>query len=235
MEKLKIGIVIADDMEYAPLKNLGGETFSYYGRDGQVFRFCEENREIELVCVCCGIGKVNAAAAAMFLVQNGCKMLLNAGLSGGVGGVSRGELMLCTRYIEYDFDLSPLGYKPAEKPSQKYIYDSDEALCEYFENKFSLKKKGMAVTGDRFVSDEQTRKYLVGEYSAMSCDMETAAIASVCDMAGIPFVSLRRISDDAGADATEAYRDMNENEEFELVQLLYNAVADMIHTDKFFG
>ena len=43
----------------------------------------------------------------------------------------------------------------------------------------------------------------------MSCDMETAAIAYVCDFANVPFLALRRISDDAGADAVDSYREMN--------------------------
>ena len=39
--------------------------------------------------------------------------------------------------------------------------------------------------------------------------METAAIASVCDMTGIPYLSLRRVSDDAGDDAYANYNEMN--------------------------
>ena len=42
--------------------------------------------------------------------------------------------------------------------------------------------------------------------------METAAIASVCDMANIPYLSLRRVSDDAGDDAYASYSEMNTGE-----------------------
>ena len=217
----KIGIIIADDMEYAPLKNLGVEC-KYFGRDGNVF---SPSADVEIHSVCCGIGKVNAAAAAMFLLREGCEIILNAGLSGGICGVSRGELVIANRFIEYDFDLTPLGYKKAEKPSQKYIYDADERLVEFFKTELSIKKVGMAVTGDRFVSDSETRDYLINEYNALSCDMETAAIASVCDMFSVPFISLRRISDDAGADATSAYREMNENEKFDLAVLLHSGAV----------
>ena len=231
----KIGIVIADDMEYKPLNDLGGAPFSFYGRTGRAFTFEKDDKKIELYSVCCGIGKVNAASAAMYLAEKGCEIILNAGLSGGVNGVARGELVLANRYIEYDFDLTPLGYKMAEKPSQKYIYDADEMLLEYFSKSLKISKSGMAVTGDRFVSDENTRQYLINEYNAQSCDMESAAIASVCFVAGIPFLSLRRISDDAGASATDSYRDMNENENFNLVVLLYNAVRSMLECEKFFG
>ena len=37
--------------------------------------------------------------------------------------------------------------------------------------------------------------------------METAAIASVCHQTGMRFASIRQISDDAGNDATQSYRE----------------------------
>ena len=74
-------------------------------------------------------------------------------------------------------------------------------------------KCGTCVTGDSFICDEVIRDRLKEKFSAMSCDMETAAIAYVCDSAEIPFLALRRISDDAGADAYENYNEMNISEE----------------------
>ena len=50
----------------------------------------------------------------------------------------------------------------------------------------------------------------------MSCDMETAAVAFVCEYASVPFACVRRISDDAGADAAESYREMNCSSQTEL-------------------
>ncbi len=235
MKILKIGIVIADDMEYAPIADLCGESKPYFGRDGHIFNFTDGDKRIELHTVCCGIGKTNAAAAAMYLIDNGCQILLNAGLSGGISGIAKGELTLCNRYIEYDFDLTPLGYKPAEKPSQQYIYTADERLLSYFGKQYPSARVGMAVTGDRFVSDEALRASLKSDYGAMSCDMETAAVASVCHMTGVPFLALRRVSDDAGADATLSYREMNDNEKFQLAELLVFGVKGMLCDDTFFG
>lgn len=235
MKKLKIGLVIADDMEYAPLLEIGGEEHSFFGRDGHKFRFADGNREIELYAVCCGIGKVNAATAAMHLIDSGCKIMLNTGLSGGMSGILRGELTLCTRYVEYDFDLTPLGYKKAEKPSQQYIYEGDPILLDHFAKLYKSARRGMAVTGDRFVSDFALREELCELFAPMSCDMETAAVASVCHMAGVPFFAIRRISDDAGADATVCYREMNENEKFQLAVLVIEGVKQMLYNDRLFA
>ncbi len=233
MENLKIGIVIADDMEYAPFAQMGGEEAPYFGRAGHKFTFKNESREITLWSVYCGIGKVNAAAAAMHLIDSGCNMILNAGLSGGIKDVARGELVIGSRFIEHDFDLTALGFKKGVKPGQTYIYDADETLLEYFSELLSL-GSGTLVTGDCFVSNEELKQQLIADYSAAACDMEPAAIASVCHIANVPFCSIRRVSDDAGESASAAYRDMNENEKFDLAGLLMRGVKQMLKTNKFF-
>ena len=69
------------------------------------------------------------------------------------------------------------------------------------------------MTGDCFVNDGELREKLKTEFDAVCCDMETAAVAYVCSFAGIPFASVRRISDDAGADALVSYREMNNSGE----------------------
>ncbi|MBQ1231244.1 MAG: 5'-methylthioadenosine/S-adenosylhomocysteine nucleosidase [Clostridia bacterium] len=233
MKTLKIGVVIADDMEYAPLKNLGGQDCPYFFRDGHIFTYKTEEKEVIMHAVCSGIGKANAAAAAMYLIDNGCDMILNTGLSGGMNGILRGEITLCDQYTEYDFDLTPLGYKKGEKPSQKNVYNADEKLLAFFKELLPNARIGMAVTGDRFVSDDCLRAELLKRYSPMSCDMESAAVAGVCSMANVPFLALRRISDDAGADASLCYTDMNENEKFDLAVIVLDAVKSMLNNDLF--
>ena len=156
---------------------------------------------------------MNAAAATAHLADIKCNIIINYGLSGGISGVKRGDLSLGTNFVEHDFDLTGIGYKPCEKPSQKYVYESSPLLRELFIKTVADAKCGTAVTGDSFICDETVRDSLKDSFSAMSCDMETAAIAYVCDAAEIPFLVLRRISDDAGADAYENYTDMNTSEE----------------------
>ncbi|MBQ1279388.1 MAG: 5'-methylthioadenosine/S-adenosylhomocysteine nucleosidase [Acutalibacteraceae bacterium] len=210
--EFKIGVVVADLDEFLPLldavKAYDAEQFDYYNR--KAVRFYIDGCQI--VCVHCGIGKVNAATAAMYLIQNGVNTVLNYGLSGGVSGVRRGEIVLPDRFLEHDFDLTAIGYKPCEKPSQKYIYDADSYISECILGAIGDLCRGTAVCGDRFICNSADRDFLSQTFGATSCDMETAAIASVCDMADIPFASVRRISDDAGESALESYRDMNINE-----------------------
>ncbi|MBO7217183.1 MAG: 5'-methylthioadenosine/S-adenosylhomocysteine nucleosidase, partial [Clostridia bacterium] len=107
--------------------------------------------------------------------------------------------------IEHDFDLTPLGYELCEKPLQNYIYRGDDKIINTFCELYPFIKKGVVVSGDSFICDDNKRNFMKERFGAMSCDMESAAIAYVADLAKIPFVTLRKISDDAGSDANESY------------------------------
>lgn len=208
MKDFKIGIVVADYDEYAPFVQVIGakaKEYKYFNRNAITF----DMGNASVICINCGIGKVNAATAATHLADMGCTYILNFGLSGGISGVKRGEVVLPDRFLEHDFDLTGIGYKPCEKPSQKYIYDADKQLSQKAQLAIGECVRGTAVCGDRFVCNASDRDFLRDTFAATSCDMETAAIASVCDMANIPYLSVRRVSDDAGEDAYANYNDMN--------------------------
>lgn len=211
MEKIKkIGIIVADAEEFAPLeeKIKKGEYTEKAFLKRKILEF--KTGGLEISAMLCGIGKVNAAASTAHLVDTGCEIILNYGLSGGINGVRRGELCLCSKFLEHDFNLTTIGYKPCEKPGQdSYIYESDKRLNSLIKSLLPDIKEGLAVTGDCFVCDEGLRSFLKEEFGAMCCDMETAAMAYVCEYAGVPFASVRRISDDAGESALESYREMN--------------------------
>lgn len=235
MKNVKIGIVVADNDEYKPLAELIEKgkysSYSFLGRAGHRFIIETPNGYAEVISVLCGIGKVNAAAAAAHLVDINCDYILNYGLSGGISGISRNELCLCDRFLEHDFDLTGIGYKLCEKPAQKYIYEADKKLLSVAKELIPSAKFGTAVTGDRFICDAEIRDLLKTEFGAMSCDMETAAIAYACNFADIPYLSLRRISDDAGADAGDSYREMNNSDETLLSDYIIELIKCIIDAD----
>lgn len=225
MEKMfKIGIVVADTDEYAPIveyaNRCGGKEKMLKFLPGHEIPF--DNAIIRTVL--CGIGKVNAAVATTLLIEEGVDVLINFGLSGGISGVGRGETIVATRFLEHDFDLTPLGYKKAEKPNQNYIYESDPRLVAIFEKCYKGIKTGTVVTGDSFICDEKVRDMLRDNFCAIACDMETAAIAYVATAMGVPFVSVRRVSDDAGETATDDYRQMNSLADSSLMEIVFDAL-----------
>lgn len=232
MNNLKIGIVVADTEEYKPLadfvENGQYENYDFLGRVAHKFYISTENGTAEVISILCGIGKVNAAAAAMHLADIGCDYILNFGLSGGISGIDKGEISLANRFLEHDFDLTGLGYSPCEKPGQKYIYEVDDKLISLAKKVLPSCKVGTAVSGDRFICDEKTANYFKDEFSAMTCDMETAAIAYVCDASNIPFIALRKMSDDASDQAGDSYTEMNNTKDISLFGYIIEIIKEII-------
>ena len=57
------------------------------------------------------------------------------------------------------------------------------------------------VTGEAFITDEG-RQAINGQFAPLSVDMETAAIAHVCYVNRIPFLSIRCLTDTASHSGT---------------------------------
>ena len=139
---MKIGLVIADDMEFEPIAEkcriYNGESFNLCGDRAVSFETVCGNK---IVAVLCGTGKVNAAGATAALI---CKekpdCIINFGLSGAIKGVYKNDIVIGTKFLEHDFDLTPLGYEVGVKPQPVYIFEPDKALFERFTSKFSKLK-----------------------------------------------------------------------------------------------
>ncbi len=227
----KIGIIVADTDEYRPLAgylvSYGAAQTQVAGKTAHRFTVISRCGECDVTSVLCGIGKVNAASAAAALCEKGAEIIINFGLSGGVSGVSRNSICVPTKFLEHDFDLTGIGYKPCEKPGQEYIFSSCTELSNLLLKSFEGAVKGTAVTGDSFVQSEEKKNFLKNTFSATCCDMETAAIAGVCADYKVKFGCVRRISDDAGSSAAEDYRAMNELAEDVLVSGVLNAISQL--------
>lgn len=205
---LVVGVVVADDTEYAPiahLKQVGLKSEPFFGKAGHSFTLQQGERTVTVHCIQSGIGKVNAAAAATHLLENGCRVLLNYGLSGGVGRLPCHSFALGTEFVEHDFDLTCLGRPRGQKPGQPLFCKAGEALNSCFLAALPSLYAGPMACGDCFVSSNQLRDWLRDDLNVICCDMETAAIAGVANLYGVPFAALRQVSDDAGDAAAADY------------------------------
>ena len=221
---MKIGIVIADEYEYIPFKqyaltkNCTEQPF--HGRES--LSYCENGKEV--VAVQCGIGKVNAATAAAFLIAEGCGVILSAGLSGAIRGLRRGDMIAARQYVECDFDLTAIGRALGEKPGQEYIYQADERLLKIAMDLDGMKSVAVG-TGDLFLSDKEKSALYAETFGIQAFDMETTAEASVCFFDRIPFLAIRKISDDADDAATTDYTEMNDRKDADLTEALAKIIA----------
>lgn len=231
-----IGMVFADSMEYSPFleyaKEKGGKEFILRGNDAVTFTLNKDDRQLVITGVKCGIGKVNAASATSFLISDrSAEYILNAGLSGAVSGLRREDMIAAESYVECDYDLTAIGYGLGVKPDgQEYVLKADEVLLSYaLESKGVIKAK--TGTGDVFLADAVRKKLYLDTFGIGAFDMETAAIASVCEKCGVPMLSVRKISDDADDCSVEDYREMNDRKESCLTELLESIVLRLLEDD----
>ncbi len=205
---MKILTLIADADEYEPfkssIKNRLTEEFSFYGMPGLKFTY----KSFDVTVICFGIGKVHAATGtALSLSNKKYDLVINTGWSGAVSGVRKGNIVAGSRFYECDFDLSTIGYRPGLKPYHKEAGN----ICNniYFKK---LTDSGLFMpavlgTGDIFLSDKVLAEKYKEIFNINAFDMESAAIAEVCALFNVPFLSIRKISDNADDAAPDTYRE----------------------------
>ena len=139
-----------------------------------------------------GIGKVNAAAAAQRAIDAGADEIWNAGLCGGFGDdVELGGVYEVESAVEYDFDLADLNGTAIgvlDGRSSPYIPCS-------VRGGFAARR---LATGDRFNDSEADHGLIRDTLGCSLRDMEGAAIAHVCELAGVSCRELKCVSDVAG-------------------------------------
>lgn len=217
---MKIGFVIADSYEYDPFRKFAGEfnATEFRAISNNCIKF-DFNEKIQVVATECGIGKVNAAIATLYLInEEKVDAVLNVGLSGAVQNVQRNFIVAGTEYTECDFDLTAIGYDLGVKPDQEYVYRADEKLLSLAKN-CSVDYFGKLGTGDIFLADSALKAKFRDTFGICSFDMETGAIAAVCHKAEVPFLSFRKISDDCDENAVENYRELNDKKEVHLSEV----------------
>ena len=162
----------------------------------------------------CGIGKVNATICTQMLIDlYRPDNLVFSGVAGGLLPNMRvGDLVIASHLIQYDMDLTAFGRRHGEVPGQDRMVESDPGLVQKttdafdkaFENVDNAPNLllGTVVSGDRFISDVKTLRWLQREFAALATEMEGAAVGYTCHLNGLPFVVVRGLSDTAGESAS---------------------------------
>ena len=135
-----------------------------------------------------GVGKINATITTLEVIEKyKPTMIINYGTAGSTKGVT--GLVDCTKFIQRDIDAQALGFKKFETP-----FDSScPTIINFSKLKNPINKKMSCGTGDSFVtSDDGITTDVV--------DMEAYAIAKVCYLNKVDFVSYKYITDDGDAD-----------------------------------
>ena len=190
---MKVGLIVAMDIEYNKMLDaLGGKS----GRLG--------NNDIVLWQ--CGIGKVNAAVGTMRLVQeHHPEAIISTGLAGGIDTQMQVmDVLAATESVYHDVDCgSSLSCSLGQIQGLPARFEADKHLIEHAHSvplaSGDRLMTGLICTGDQFITDRERQSVIKRNFpDGMACDMESAAIAQTCFLLGLPFMSLRIISDTPG-------------------------------------
>lgn len=149
-----------------------------------------------LVCVC-GVGKVNTALAAQYLIDHfGVTELWNAGVTGCFRDYPAGTLLCAKACVQHDMDT--FGDPPGLIPGLDLIHlpcvGAEEHAAVLTAAGYDC-RVGVVASGDWFGRDFPRAERIRDRFSADVCDMEAAAAAHVCIRNHIPFHCLKVVSD----------------------------------------
>lgn len=201
-----IGIINAGDSEVAPFL----EKLRIIGTaEKAMLKFYEcEYCGKRIVTLYTGVCKVNAAIATQLLIDMySPDYIVNAGTCGGLDeSVDIFDTVVATACVYHDVEMTNLTeFHPwLEKP----FFEASELLLK----KARLVKArtpirfGTIATGEYFLKAEEQRKYLLENFpTVLAVDMESAAVAHTCYVNGIPFVSIRTVTDNGSAGGVETF------------------------------
>lgn len=131
-----------------------------------------------------GIGKVNATYTLTKAIQQyQPDIIINLGTAGSQT-YSKGQVVCCHQFVQRDMDVSPLGIEKFKTPF------SEEEIVLQYGIKLNHLMDGICGSGDSFETEHHHPEYNI-------VDMEAYALAWVAKQEGIPFMSLKYISDGA--------------------------------------
>lgn len=212
---MKIGIIVAMQKELHLLLGLLGENVEVLKADGRTYYRGHIGRH-EITASTCGIGKVNAALGADSMIREFApQLVINTGVAGGVGHAGAGILdVVVGERVAYHDVWCGSGHPHGLVEGLPHFYEG--ALGLVGPEVWAMDKaptRGLIASGDMFISRPEEVEAIRALYpDVCAVDMESAAIAQTCHLRGVPFLSVRVISDTPGAaDNISQYADFWED------------------------
>jgi adenosylhomocysteine nucleosidase len=174
----------------------------------------------------CGIGKVNAAAAATLLLSSfGARALAFSGVAGSLDPeLAVGSVLLADRLAIHDYGMMearpftpgeygviPIGAPrlAALHPAAPEVTETLVRLAEIVAPRLGHPVRlGGVVTADYFLNCGETRQDLRRDFGAEAIDMESGAVAQIAKAWGAPLYVIRTVSDLAGEESHLTYPQM---------------------------
>lgn len=190
----KIALIAALEKERVLIEQALGEG----RREGGCF--VSRHGDLEVIVASSGIAKVNAAVCTTELIGLfHPDAVINSGVAGGCGPDVKPLDVVAGKVCAYHdvWCLEPNAWGQVEGLPARF--EADRTLLD---KAVALGARPVLIcTGDIFATKPDVERIRVHFPEVEAVDMESAAIAQVCHLKNVPFLSLRVISDNADADS----------------------------------
>lgn len=182
----------------------------------------------EVVTAVGGLGKVGAAMCTQAMISAfHPDIIIDTGVAGSLSDeLGIGSIAVSTSVVEHDMDTSPLG-DPLGYLSdiKKIVIPADRQVAEHLiacAKVLGIRTvSGIIASGDQFVHSDERKNFIVKQFNAIACDMESGAVGHVCYQNRVPFCIVRAISDSADGSSHMDYNAFIEMAASQGVRLLY--------------
>ena len=199
---MRIGIIAAMSSEYKQVAQLLEDKTEH--TEG-IYTYTEGRiKNNTIILTQCGIGKVNAATGAVELIrtfQPDC--IISTGVAGGIDRCLKVMDVVASQHIVYHDVWCGEGNAYGQIQGMPAQFEGNPTLfnCAMSIDTQTAIHGGLICTGDKFITDREELDVIKGNFpEGLAVDMESAAIAQVCHIYKVPFISFRIISDTPGAE-----------------------------------
>ena len=169
----------------------------------------------DVVVAQCGVGKVFASVcASIMILKYNVSTIINTGVAGTlISCLNILDFAVSSAVVQHDMDTTAVGDAPGllsginivEIPASRRL---SSLAIDIAVEQGSACARGIIASGDQFISNQERKDYIRETFGAIACEMEGAAIGHVCYLAGVEFLIIRCISDNATGEAQMEYPEM---------------------------
>ena len=160
----------------------------------------------ELVLERCGMGKVNAAVVATELIaREHPDLVISTGVAGSTShSVHTGDFVVSREIVFHDAWFGE-GNEYGQVQDLPARFSAPESLVQKAAALGAI--PGLITSGDKFIEDSKDVEFILSHFpDSLAVDMESGALAQTCYLKGVPFISIRLISDGNDDAHMEAYK-----------------------------
>lgn len=197
-----IGLIAAEKAETSDLiKIIKAKIIEFNG----IRYYIGKIKENQVVVCFSGVGKANAAMAAMNMIINfSVDKIFNIGLAGACKTSIPPKTILIADKLQYgDVDLTSFNYQINQLPDEPLQFKVKDQYIHFLKSIIDNPITGVIASSDSIISLNNIEYYpFLASPEIVGFDMEAASIAQVCNKTNTDFFCVKIVSDNLSFSAT---------------------------------